>query len=65
MQDVMRRDQSEKEKAQQEIVRLQKQNKQLAIEMEGFRETCGQLAQERDQLKFTISEFEGLREQLE
>ena len=62
MQDVMRRDQAEKERAQEEAAKLRKENKHMAIECEGLREAIGQVTLERDQIRRAIEEYEGIRE---
>lgn len=62
MQDVMRRDQAEKERAQEEAAKLRKENKHMAIECEGLREAIGQVTMERDHMRMAIQEYEGIRE---
>ena len=62
MQDVMRRDQAEKERAQEEAAKLRKENRHMAIECEGLREAIGQVTLERDQIRRAIEEYEGIRE---
>ncbi len=60
----MRRDQADKERAQEEASKLRKENKHMAIECEGLREALGQASMERDHMRMTIQEYEGIREQL-
>ena len=62
MQDVMRRDQADKDRAQEEAAKLRKENKHMAIECEGLREALGQVSMERDQMGMAIQEYEGIRE---
>lgn len=62
MQDVMRRDQAEKERAQEEAAKLRKENKHMAIECEGLREAIGQVTMDRDHMRMAIQEYEGIRE---
>lgn len=58
----MRRDQAEKERAQEEAARLRKENKHMAIEFEGLREALGQVTMERDHIRMALQEYEGIRE---
>ncbi len=64
MQEVMRREAAEREKIALEAARLRRENRQMAVEIEGLREVNGQVTCERDTLKGMLREYEGLREQL-
>ncbi len=65
MQEVMRRDQADKERAIEEANRVRKENKSMAAEIEGLKEANTQLATEREQLRMALAEYDGVREQLE
>jgi hypothetical protein len=65
MQEVMRRDQADKERAIQESTTLRLENKDLAAEIEALKQTLSLVTQERDQMHRVITEYEGIREQLE
>ena len=65
MQEVMRRDQADKERAIEEATRVRKENKSMAAEIEGLKEANTQLATEREQLRMALAEYDGVREQLE
>lgn len=64
MQECMRRDTAEKERLQQENLELRKDNTQMAIEIEQFREQLGALFEEREQASQQLNEFYGIKEQL-
>ena len=61
----MRRDQADKERALQESNTLRLENKDLAAEIEALKQTLSMVTQERDQMHRVITEYEGIREQLE
>ena len=65
MQEVMRRDQADKERAIEETNRLRLENKDMAAEIEALKETLNMITHERDQMQRLITEYEGIREQLE
>ena len=61
----MRRDQADKERAIQESNTIRLENKDLAAEIEELKQTLSLVTQERDQMHRVITEYEGIREQLE
>lgn len=62
MQEVMRREAQEKERNAVEAGRLRRENRQMAVELEGMKETMTSVVTERDRLREVVSEYEGIRE---
>lgn len=60
----MRREAQEKERNSVEAGRLRRENRQMAVEIEGMKETMANAVAERDRLREVVAEYEGIKEQL-